>query len=97
MGISFGALGGLALKIAGVIVPAVRAIEAIAAAIATLRGQGKQDAAVDLVKGMIEALELGAGRDVLDDAEVEAALRAAIDAIVHLQNVVATKQAGAGV
>lgn len=57
------------------------------------KGKEKQDAAVDMVKAMLEAIEGAAGKDLLDDADVQKATRAAIDAIVALENVLAKKKA----
>ena len=57
--------------------------------------QTKQDTAVDIIGTGLHLLELGMGKDVLDDAEVQAAVRSAIDAYVHLQNVIAAKKSAA--
>lgn len=57
------------------------------------KGKEKQDAAIEMVATMLTAVEGAAGKDLLDDADVEAATRAAIDAIVALQNIIAKKKA----
>jgi len=79
----------LGVKLYPLIVMAVNMVEKVVHA----KGKDKQDAAVEAVGVGLEALEAGLGRDLLDNAEVQAALRSAIDAYVHLQNVVANAKA----
>ena len=76
----------LGTKLVPLIIMAVQAVEKLVKA---EKGPAKQDAAVDLVGTWLAALEAGLDRDVLDDADVQAGVRAVIDAYVHLQNVVA--------
>jgi hypothetical protein len=68
---------------------AVHAVEALAGA---KRGKDKQDAAIVALRAMVGAVEAGVDRDLLNDAEVERAVRATIDAYVALQNVIAGKR-----
>ena len=78
----------IGLRIAPLIVTAIEAVERLVKG----KGREKQDAAVAAIAAALEAIEAGAGRDLLDDAEVEAAMRAAIDAVVAVQNVIARKR-----
>ena len=55
------------------------------------KGKYKQDAAVYMVKATLGLVETGAGKDLLDDADVEKATREVIDAIVALNNLVMKK------
>jgi len=55
------------------------------------KGKYKQDAAVYMVKATLGLVETGAGRDLLNDADVEKATREVIDAIVALNNLVTKK------
>ena len=77
----------LGLKLLPMIVEAISWVERFI----TQKGQYKQDAAVYMVKSILGVVEAGAARDLLDDDEVEAATRKCIDAIVSLQNLIATK------
>ncbi len=79
----------LGLKLYPLIAMAVSVVEKVAHA----KGKDKQDAAVEAVGVGLEVLEAGLGKDLLDNAEVQLALRGAIDAYVHLQNVVAKAKA----
>jgi hypothetical protein len=72
------------------IVVAVHAVEAIAT---LARGRDKQAAAVEAIHAGLAAAELGLGRDLLNDEDVDEAVRGTIDAYVALQNAVAAKQA----
>jgi hypothetical protein len=58
----------------------------------TAKGKYKQDAAVYLVKSILGIAEQGANRDLLNDDEVEEATRKVIDAVVSLNNIIASKQ-----
>lgn len=74
------------------IVGAVHGVEAIAS---MARGQDKQDAAVEAVHAAVAATELAVGKDLLNDEDVDQAVRDVIDAYVALQNAVAAKHADA--
>ncbi len=93
MGFDFKKWALVGLQIAENFIPALKAVEATARVIGGLSGKNKQDAAVQLIKDSISAAEqLG-----VFDAEVEAAVRTAIDASVNLQNVIARKVAAKAV
>ena len=77
----------IGLKLLPMIVEAISWVERFI----TQKGQYKQDAAVYMVKSILGVVETGVARDLLDDDEVEAATRKCIDAIVSLQNLIATK------
>jgi len=66
------------------IIGAVHAVEAVALAIS---GKEKQNAAVAAVRAMLGAVEGGLGRDLLNDQDVERAVRGMIDAYVSLQTI----------
>lgn len=72
------------------IVGAAHAVEVLCNA---ARGKAKQDAAVEAVRQMVTVADIAADRTLLDDAEVEHAVRATLDAYVALQNIIAKKQA----
>jgi len=86
-------LGKTGLAIAGALIPGVAAIEAVAEALPGLSGKQKQDAVVELVKSALLASEGVSEKDLLDDAEVEKAARAVVDATVALMNIVEKKKA----
>ena len=78
----------LGMKLLPYIVEAVNWVEKFV----TEKGQRKQDAAVYMVKSTLNLVESGANRNILDDDQIEAATRSVIDAVVHLQNLVAEKR-----
>tara|TARA_R110002020_G_scaffold2230_3_gene10415 strand:+ start:26266 stop:26523 length:258 start_codon:yes stop_codon:yes gene_type:complete len=78
----------LGMKLLPFIVEAVSWVEKFI----TAKGKYKQDAAVYMVKSILGVAESGANRDLLNDDEVEEATRKVIDAVVALNNIVASKQ-----
>ena len=78
----------IGLKLLPYIVEAVQWVEKFI----TSKGKYKQDAAVYMVKSILGVAERGVDRDILDDDEVESATRKLIDAVVALQNLIASKQ-----
>ena len=78
----------LGMKLLPYIVEAVNWVDKFV----TEKGQRKQDAAVYMVKSTLNLVEAGANRNILDDDQIEAATRSVIDAVVHLQNLVAEKR-----
>jgi len=80
----------LGTKLFPLIIMAVQAVEKLLTA---KHGKDKQDAAVDLVGVWLTTLEAGLNKDLLDNAEVQAAMRKLIDAYVAWQNVLAKTQA----
>ena len=79
----------IGLKLAPLIIGAVHAVERL---LTSKHGKDKQDAAVDMIDAMLAAIEGSAGRDLLDDAAVQVAVRAVIDATVKLQNIIASRK-----
>jgi hypothetical protein len=69
------------------IIGAVNAIENL---VTGLRGSKKQDAAVDFTRSILISVEGLAGKDLIDDVKVQAAVRTLIDAAVAVQNAVAS-------
>lgn len=80
----------LGVKLYPLISMAVTMVEKVAKA---AKGKDKQDAAVEAIGVGLELVEAGTDKDLLDNAEVNAAVRSAIDAYVHLQNVIASVKA----
>lgn len=74
------------LKIYPLIIGAVHAVEKIAGA---AKGKEKQDAAVEAVGAMIEAIELSVSKEILNEAEFQVLLRRIIDDYVAIQNFIA--------
>jgi len=77
----------IAARIVPLVWTAVQAVERLVKG----KGQEKQDAAVDLVGDLLATVEGAAGKDLLNDAAVVAAVRRLIDAVVAVQNVIATR------
>ncbi len=75
-------------KLIPIIVGAVQAVEHF---LTGKHGKDKQDAAVDMVSAFLIAAEGMAGRDLLNDPAVREATRTVIDAIVAMQNVIASR------
>lgn len=81
----------IGLKILPLVVEAIQWVEKFV----TSKGQYKQDAAVYMIKSFLGVAERGTNKDLLDDEAVEIATRAVIDAVVALQNVIASKHGSA--
>ena len=77
----------IGLHIAGLVFPQVGTIEAIAKSIPGLKGQSKEDAAIHLTMESVTLFEDLISKDVVNDPEVEKAIRGVIQAVVALQNV----------
>ena len=73
-----------ALKIVPLIIAAVRAVERMS----SKKGKEKQDEAIALVGDLVPLIEASIGRDVVNETDVQSAMRKVIDAVVELQNVV---------
>jgi hypothetical protein len=56
------------------------------------KGVEKQDAAVKMTLSMLGIAEEALDRDILNDSDVENAARRVIDAVVSLQNLLASKE-----
>ena len=74
-----------ALKLIPLIITAVSAIERVASA---KKGKEKQDEAIAMVGDLVPLIEGSIGRDVVNEKDVQDAIRKVIDAVVALQNVV---------
>ena len=72
------------LKLVPLILSAVHAVERMS----SKKGKDKQDEAIALVGDLVPLIEASIGRDVVNEAEVQGAIRKVIDAVVALQNVV---------
>jgi len=58
----------------------------------TKKGTDKQDGAVKMTLSMLGIAEEAMGKDILDDKNVQEAARRVIDAVVALQNLIASKE-----
>ena len=56
------------------------------------KGVEKQDAAVKMTLSMLGIAEEAMNKDILNDSDVENAARRVIDAVVSLQNLLASKE-----
>ena len=56
------------------------------------KGAEKQDAAVKMTLSMLGIAEEAMDKDIMDDGDVEKATRRVIDAVVALQNLLASKE-----
>lgn len=81
----------IGLNIAGFLLPQVSQIEAIAKAIPALKGKDKEDAAIKLMLESLDLFEDLVAKDVLQDEEVEKAVRGVIQSVVALQNILVKK------
>jgi hypothetical protein len=78
----------IGLKLLPFIVEAVNWVEKFI----TKKGVEKQDAAVKMTLSMLGIAEEAMDKDILNDKDVEQATRRVIDAVVALQNLMASKQ-----
>ena len=67
------------------------AITAVEHFFTNIHGQDKKNAAMDMISTFLIATEGVAGRDLLNDNEVRLAAGKVIDAVVAMQNVIATR------
>lgn len=79
----------LAFRFLPLVIQAVGSVERL------VKGKGpeKQDAAMDVLRTIVETTESGTNRDVFNDAKVEAAGRNLIDAVVAFNNAVTNAKA----
>ena len=75
----------IGLKLLPYIVSAVQSIERF---FTTGKGKAKEDAAVATVHGILEMVEAGAGKDLLDNDKVQEAVRNVMKAVVSLENII---------
>jgi hypothetical protein len=79
----------IGLKVLPYITGAVHAVEQFVSA----KGKAKEDAAVNMVAGVLQAVEGGSDKDLLNDADVNQATREVMQAVVALENLIAQKRA----
>lgn len=77
----------IGLRIIPYIGTAVAAVERFVSG----KGQVKQDAAIDMVKVLLESVEGAAAKDLIDNEKVQAGARGVVDAVVAFQNIVAAE------
>jgi hypothetical protein len=82
----------IGLKLLPYIVSCVNAVEQFLRG--GQRGEEKEDAAVGMVHAILQTVEAGADKDLLNDSDVNAATRKVMQAIIALQNVIASKRNG---
>ena len=78
------------LKLLPYILSCVKAVEEFLGG--PKRGKEKEDAAVGMVHAILQTIEAGIDRDLLNDGAVNAAVRKVMQSIVALENVVASKR-----
>lgn len=93
MHIDWRAVSHLGAAIVGTVVPGVAQVEQLAWTLGDKHGKEKQDAVVAIVRDALAASSSLTKRKLADDGDVEAATRGVIDAVVHLQRIIATKAA----
>lgn len=94
MKVDLKAIGKTLLAIVAATYPAVALVEeGVIDLLQAKTGKEKQDAALKLIMSSVTLTEGVVGKDLLNDAEVQAATRSVIDAVVALQNVLAKKRA----
>ena len=81
----------IGLKLLPYIVHCVQAVEGFLKG--DKRGEEKENAAVGMVHAILQTVEVGADKDLLNDSDVNTATRKVMQAIVALQNVIASKRA----
>ncbi len=79
----------IGLKLLPYIVSAVEAVERLI----RTKGEEKENAAVGMVHAILQTVEKGLDRDLLNDEDVNTATREVMRAVVALQNVIARKRA----
>lgn len=78
------------IKLLPYILTCVRAVEHLLTG--SKRGVEKENAAVGMVHSLLQTIEAGVDKDLLNDEEVNRAVRACMRAFVSLENIVASKQ-----
>ena len=77
----------IGLKLLPYIVSAVEAVERLI----RTKGEEKENAAVGMVHAILQTVEAGTDRDLLNDEDVNRATRDVMRAVVALQNVIKRK------
>ena len=75
----------IGLKLLPYIVSAVSSIERF---FTSGKGKAKEDAAVATVSSILEAVEENAGADLIDNEQIQDAVRKVMQAVVSLQNII---------
>ncbi len=78
----------IGLKLLPLIWGAVQSVEHF---LSEIHGSAKQNAAIDMVSAFLIATEGAAGRDLLNDNDVREATKELINAVVALQNLIASR------
>jgi hypothetical protein len=81
----------IGLKLLPYVLGCVRAVEGFFAG--PERGKEKEDAAVGMVHAILQTVEAGIDRDLLNNTDVNVAVRKVMQALVALENVVASARA----
>jgi len=68
------------------------AVEAVERFVTSVKGAPKEDAAVGMVHAILQTVEAGVDKDLLNDEDVNRATRSVVQAVVALQNVIARKR-----
>jgi len=82
----------IGLKLLPYILSCVQAVEGFLTG--PKRGEEKENAAVGMVHAILQTIEVGLDRDLLNDADVNRAVREIMQALVALENIVAQKRGG---
>ena len=80
----------IGIKLLPYILTCVRAVEHLLTG--SKRGEEKENAAVGMVHSLLQTIEAGVDKDLLNDEDVNRAVRACMQAFVALENIVASKQ-----
>ena len=80
----------IGIKLLPFIVSCVQAVEGFLTG--SQRGEEKENAAVGMVHAILQTIEAGIDKDLLNDEDVNRAVRTCMQAFVALENVVASKQ-----
>ena len=78
------------IKLLPFILSCVQAVEGFLKG--TKRGEEKENAAVAMVHAILQTIEAGIDKDLLNDTDVNVAVRQVMQAIVSLENLVASKK-----
>src|SRR5262249_3163580 len=95
MKISWLTVARIGANVVGQIVPGVAAVEQLAETLGSVRGDQKKQAIVDLVKNSVLAAEGLTAKEFQLRPDLDSAVGAIVDAVVHLHNLVATHRAAA--
>lgn len=97
MHIDWRAVSHVAASVVGAMIPGVAQAEELAWKLGSHDNTQKADDVIALGKSTLTALESVVGKDLANDADVEAAMRSVVSTIVDLHKVVAKKSVAAAV